>query len=110
MAAVVSRSVRRLVLDDFDIGVFIQFKVAGIDQLLHFSFCHLGRSIGKSLENFKAAATDHDRKGLCEQEVSDQDTGLVPPDCVGGILAAPGRVRGGVGRPGKEPLSAIWNS
>ena len=74
---------RRLRPDDVEIGGLAGLGVVGGDQLGDLSLGdHRGRR-GQDIEDLQRAVLDHELEGPAEQEIADQNAGLVAPDRVG---------------------------
>ena len=66
-----------LALDDVEVAVVLGREVVLGDELKHLAFGDGGGRFGEDAENFQAAVGRHELEGAAEQEVADEDGGLV---------------------------------
>ncbi len=76
-------------MDDRHVLGLGEIRILDVHQLQDLALGDHGRGRRQDIQNLERAVLDHDLKGAAEQEVTDQDAGLVAPHGVGrGVAAA----------------------
>ena len=76
------------VLDNLDVLLFGNIRIADVHQLHNFAFGDDVGRIGHHFQNTHAARTDHQLEGACIEEVADQNGRRVAEEIVCGFTAA----------------------